>query len=1287
MYLHSRLLALTEGVRLRIFAAALVGLLAVAAGIGRLAVAAVVIVKVILEGASFSTLLWPLVAMAVLIVLRSMLIYLQEVISHHTASLVKIQLRKRLYEHALALGPGYFDQHRTGDVMLSLSDGVERLEAFFGKYLPQFIVSTIAPVLIFVFMAIIDLQIGFIFLGFALFTLILPNLFHRWNQESSMARREAYGVLGADFLDAVQGLGTLKAFGQSKNRGRLLADRARHLYRTTMGVLAANSATSAITVLGISAGAAVALAFGALRVSDGSMELRPLLIVLMLGVEIFRPLHELVQLYHEGLMAMSSAEGIFEILDTPGEIKDPAVAAGTSLSQDDNSRESPFGQGGDRGISGSVESDGNSLMGIHEAALLAPEIRFEEVDFAYNQGKRTALHQMSFTLGAGETLGLVGSSGAGKSTVVWLMLRFFDPQKGRVLLGGHDLRELPLAFLRQHIAVVTQDTYLFHGTVAENLRFGNPDATQEELEVAAKAANAHQFISELTSGYDTMVGERAARLSGGQKQRIAIARALLKDAPILVLDEALSSVDAENEAVIQEALEQLMEGRTTIVIAHRLSSVVNADRILVLDEGRLIESGSHSELVATGGTYALLMAQQQESSDHGGMVATLDPEDTHGSHHSEHDGHQGTETIGLAESPHPHSGDVDGIHQHQEQEQTIAPVAPIGIFTVWARLLNLVKPWRGQLAFTFGLGLAHHGSVIGVGVISALLVGQVITGGGLTLPLVLLGVFVPLVGFFTWAESWMSHDLAYRLLAEMRVDMYNKLDPLAPAYLVRRRSGDLVSIVGGDIETVEFFFGHTITPAFVAVLVPGAVLATLGIIMWPLALVLVPFLLAVAISPFIAQKRSEHLAEEVREQIGEVHAHMVDSIQGLREISAFGRGPSRAGEMVSNGWRFARYQLRFLKERTFQFGLIEAMTALGGLAVLATGLWFKIQGDITRPELILAVILSVAAFAPISDIARTMKQLMETLAAARRLFAVHDEPVPVKDGAGVEDTPILGSSAAPSIRFETVSFSYGPGEPQALHDVAFTAEPGQTVALVGRSGAGKTTCANLLMRFWDPSHGHILLGGNDLRDFGLDHLRQHIALVTQDTYLFNSSIRENLRLGRQDADDADIEDAARQANAHDFIMSFPDGYDTMVGERGMQLSGGQRQRISIARALLKNSPVLVLDEATSHLDAVNEQQVRQALERLMEGRTTVVIAHRLSTIRDADQIVVLDGGHLVERGNHQDLLKRRGLYAQLVSTQLLGAWSEPVEDEDGHQPPAPNFESWQHGADHGHRHH
>ena len=1225
MYLHPRLLALAKGVRWRILFAAVVGMLAVVAGVARLAVAAVVIFKIIHEGAEFSSIMWPLAGMIALILVRSGLQYLQEVISHHTASVVKVALRERLYQHCLALGPGYFDQSRTGDVLMSLAEGVERLEAFFGRYLPQMIVAALAPVLIFAFMAIIDFRTGLVFLAFALLTLVLPNIFHRWTRTSSMARRDAYGALGADFLDAVQGLPTLKAFGQSKARGLLLADRARALFRTTMGVLAANSATSALTILGIASGAAVALAWGAVRVSDGELELRSLLIVLMLGVEIFRPLRELVQLYHDGMIAMSSAEGIFDIMDAPVDVADAATSP------------SPL--------------------------QLAPEVTFEGVNYAYSGGRRPALHDLSFTLNAGETLGLVGPSGAGKSTIVWSILRFFDPQSGRVLLGGTDIRDIPLSQLRDQVAVVTQDTYLFHGTVAENLRFGGPNATQEQLEAAAKTANAHDFISHLPQGYDTIVGERAVRLSGGQKQRIAIARAVLKDAPILILDEALSNVDAENEAVIQVALDHLMEGRTTLIIAHRLSSVVKADRIIVLEDGRLVESGNHGELVAAGGVYAELMAQQRE----------LDEEEPGG--HQDAHGHDASTHAAVQDAsafvPQPaHQGEGHHHHTVPSGGAAHAPASPIGFLTVWRRLFQLVRPWRGELALTFLLGLAHHSSIIGLSVISALLVGQVITGGELTVLLVLLGVFVPLAAFFTWAESWVAHDLAYRLLAEMRVDVYNKLDPLTPAYMVRRRSGDLVSIVGGDVELVEFFFAHTITPAFVAILVPAGVLATLAFVAWPVALVLSPFLLAVAISPFMAQKRSEGLGDELRSQLGDVHAHMVDSIQGMREISAFGQGPARTAEMVDNSWRFAHFQLRFLKERAFQIGFIEGMTALGGLAVLTMGAWLMTEGEISRPQLILSVILSVAAFAPISDIARTIKQLMETLAAARRLFVVHDEPVPVVDGPGVQAHE---NGLSPAISFDHVGFSYGHDEAQALHGVSFDVQAGQTVALVGRSGAGKTTCANLVMRFWDPGEGHVRLSGHDLRDYELDDLRRQIALVSQDTYLFNASIRDNLRLGKIEASDSEIEAAAQQANAHDFITAFPDGYDTLVGERGMQLSGGQRQRISIARAILKNAPVLILDEATSHLDAVNERQVRQALETLMAGRTTVVIAHRLSTIRDADRIVVLDNGHAVEQGSHHDLLASHGLYSQLVATQLVGATAG--DEHNGHHEA--------HGEEHG----
>ena len=1205
MYFDWRLFGLTRGVRLRILLAAALGLIAVGAGVSRLAVSGVVIYRILAGQASFSALALPLSIIGALIVVRSLFQYWQNAVSHHTANIVKIRLRHDVYEHALKLGPGYFDRNRTGDVVLTLVEGIERLETFFGQYLSQIIVAVIAPMAIFAYMVTLDLYIALIFFVFAFLTLAVPAMFNRWNRDSSFRRRKAYGELGSDFLDSVQGLATLKAFGQSKSRGMALSQRAHRLYRSTMGVVAANGATSGASIFFMATGAAVALAVGAVRVSSGDMELRPLLIVLMLGVEVFRPMRELANLYHQGMNVLASMQSVFGIMDEPVEVVDSGSVADRPVPE------------------------------------VRPEVSFEGVTFGYDGGQRHALQDVSFELREGETLGVVGASGAGKSTLVWLMYRFYDPQAGSIRLGGRDLRELPLRTIRDNISVVTQDTYLFHGTVADNLRFGKPDATPRELEEAARAANAHEFISHLPHGYDTLVGERAVRLSGGQRQRLAIARALLKDSPILLLDEALSSVDAENESVIQGALDRLMENRTTLVIAHRLSSVINADRILVLNEGRTVEIGTHAELIAADGTYAGLMRQQTQmgvgkvasgaaemarphvAADHAPDLSHLST--GHGHHHP---------------APSRSSDDHDGVN--------------IRSLAVWVRLFGLVRPVRFQFLITLAMGVLHHGSVIVLGALSALLVGAVFRGESLMTLLVLVFVLAPLSSFLFYLETWQAHDMAYRLLARMRIDLYDKLEPLAPAYMVKRRSGDFVSVVGGDVETVEFFFGHAVSPMIVAVLIPGGLLVALGFIAWPVAVVLAPFLAAVAVSPFFANTRIERLGNEIRVRMGDMHAYMVDSIQGLREISAFGRGADRNDELTDKSWAYAGHLVRFQKSQAFQIGFMEAMMGLGGLAVLAMGVWLVLDGQIARTQLPLVSVLALASFSPVTELARTMKQMMETLAASRRILAIHDEAVPVQDGPGVTGGKDERLSAKPSIELQEVAFAYSDGDPQALADVSFEIGAGKTVAIVGRSGAGKTTSAYLMMRFWDPDQGSIALEEHRLDQFRLDDLRGRMALVAQDTYLFNNTIRENIRLGRQDATDSEVEEAARQANAVEFIASFPDGYDTLVGERGMQISGGQRQRIAIARAILKNAPVLILDEATSHLDAISEATVRDALNRLMEGRTTVVIAHRLSTIRDADNILVLDQGQVIEQGTHQQLLDRGGLYAQLVSAQMVG---------------------------------
>ncbi|MCH7740161.1 MAG: ABC transporter ATP-binding protein, partial [Chloroflexi bacterium] len=553
MYFSLRLWGYTKGVRLRIAVAVGFGLGTAAAGIARLALLGWLLGEVF-GGEGFGDLVLPMLLVIGVILLRATLQYFKEMVAWGTAAKVQQVLRRRIYDKTIELGPAYFDYRRTGDFTITMVEGVEQLETFFGQYLPQFFTALLAPIGIFVFIAFLDLPVAAVFLGFALGTLVMPALFHRLNAKSSLRRRDAYGAFAADFLDSIQGLATLKAFGQSKRRGDALEKRADEVFRSTMWVLASNAATHGVTIAGIAVGAGVALALGATRVESGEMTISALLIVLMLGIEAFRPLRELSQLFHQGLLGISAAGGLFEVMDA-----EPTVADAPSR-----------------------DAGGTELN-------LAPTVEFSGVTFAYPGGRDPALRDVSFRVAAGETVGIVGRSGSGKSTLMWLVQRMYDPQSGSVSVGGVDCRELSFDQIRRQIAVVAQDTYLFHGTIEDNLRFGRPDASQAELEEAARAANAHEFISALPQGYRTAIGERGVRLSGGQRQRIAIARALLRDAPILILDEALSSVDAENEAAIQQALDRLMKGRTTLVMAHRLSSVIGADRILVLDGGGLVE--------------------------------------------------------------------------------------------------------------------------------------------------------------------------------------------------------------------------------------------------------------------------------------------------------------------------------------------------------------------------------------------------------------------------------------------------------------------------------------------------------------------------------------------------------------------------------------------------------------------------------------------------------------------------------------------------------------------------
>ena len=573
--------------------------------------------------------------------------------------------------------------------------------------------------------------------------------------------------------------------------------------------------------------------------------------------------------------------------------------------------------------------------------------------------------------------------------------------------------------------------------------------------------------------------------------------------------------------------------------------------------------------------------------------------------------------------------------------------------SVWRRLIYPIRPHLGLMSLAVISEILRQVSGIGVAVLGAALFARAVAGTAIeelypyAAAMIILGLAR---GTFGYLGPYLSHVAAFRILVDLRDEFFWAIEPLAPAKLARRRTGDLVSTAVSDIELLELFFAHTAGPAVVAFIVPIIALTALATINLLLAEALLIFLILLILMPRLAFWLGTTLGERLRGQQALLNSQELDTIQGMKEILSFGYSRQRIEELSENSAALLALQARQARNIGLQSAAKISIVSAGILAVLLCASILVRQNSLAPGFLPITMILASSVFLSITSVVEISKQLSLTRAAARRLFLLLDEQPAVRDESGL-DPAVPIESIEPSISLQDVSFRYAPDEPLILSSISLEIPAGSTVALVGTSGAGKSTVINLMLRFWDPEAGRILLGGSDLRRYPMMQLRRLFSVVSQDVFLFSDSIRENIRLGRPEASDAEVEEVASRARIHDFIITLPQGYDTLVGERGVRLSGGERQRIAIARALLKGAPILVLDEATSSLDAENERAIKEALMERREGRTTIMIAHRLSTVVDADWIFVINGGRVVEQGRHEDLIARKGRYARLVEAQ------------------------------------